>query len=63
MFTGIVEEVGRIESFDGCRMRIAASHVLEGTAIGDSLGSPGATEERKGSVLPSAAFVFALPDL
>jgi len=41
MFTGIVEEVGRIESFDGCRMRIAASQVLEGTAIGDSIAVDG----------------------
>jgi hypothetical protein len=36
---------------------------LVSTAIGDSLGSPGATEERKGSVLSSAAFVFARLDL
>lgn len=36
MFTGIVEELGRIESREGARLRIAASTVLEGVRLGDS---------------------------
>ncbi|MDZ7578084.1 MAG: riboflavin synthase [Candidatus Nanopelagicales bacterium] len=41
MFTGIVEEVGRVETLDaagdGMRMSIAAQRVLAGTALGDSI--------------------------
>jgi riboflavin synthase len=36
MFTGLVEELGRIEAVEGDRVRIAASKVLDGVAIGDS---------------------------
>ncbi len=36
MFTGIVEELGRIESREGARVRIAASTVLDGVRLGDS---------------------------
>lgn len=36
MFTGIVEELGTILERDGSRIRIGASDVLEGAAIGDS---------------------------
>ncbi|MBL8779081.1 MAG: riboflavin synthase [Acidimicrobiales bacterium] len=40
MFTGIVEELGRVESVqpspDGVRIRIAAGGVLEGAGLGDS---------------------------
>ncbi len=36
MFTGIVEELGRVISFDGPRLRIAASTVLEDARQGDS---------------------------
>lgn len=36
MFTGIVEELGRVISLDGPRLRIAASTVLEGARQGDS---------------------------
>ena len=36
MFTGIVEELGRVVHRDGPRIRIAASAVLDGAAIGDS---------------------------
>jgi riboflavin synthase len=36
MFTGLVEELGRIESFEGDRIRIVATKVLDGVAIGDS---------------------------
>jgi riboflavin synthase len=36
MFTGLVEELGRIESIEGDRVRIAATKVLDGVAIGDS---------------------------
>ena len=30
MFTGIVEELGTVESFDGSRLRIRATAVLDG---------------------------------
>ena len=36
MFTGIVEELGRVVHRDGPRIRIAATAVLDGAAIGDS---------------------------
>ena len=36
MFTGIVEELGEVRSRDGARLRLGASTVLEGAAIGDS---------------------------
>ncbi len=36
MFTGIVEELGQVAGRDGSRLRIAATGVLEGAAIGDS---------------------------
>jgi riboflavin synthase len=36
MFTGIVEELGRVVSRDGARLRIAATRVLEDARIGDS---------------------------
>ncbi|MEX2659025.1 MAG: riboflavin synthase [Acidimicrobiales bacterium] len=36
MFTGIVEERGSVISRDGSRMRIGATTVLEGAAVGDS---------------------------
>ena len=36
MFTGIVEELGEVRSRDGARLRLGASTVLEGVAIGDS---------------------------
>lgn len=41
MFTGIVEEMGRIEVFDGGRLRIAASKVLDGAHTGDSIAVDG----------------------
>ncbi len=41
MFTGIVEELGRVESFDGDVLRIGARTVLEGTAVGDSIAVNG----------------------
>ena len=46
MFTGIVEEVGRVEALDGGRLRIAASHVLaaqdgEAVKLGDSIAVSG----------------------
>jgi riboflavin synthase len=41
MFTGIVEEMGRIEAFDGSRLRIAASAVLEDAGLGDSISVNG----------------------
>jgi riboflavin synthase len=36
MFTGIVEELGRVERRDGPKLRIRAEHVLEGISLGDS---------------------------
>lgn len=36
MFTGIVEESGRVVSREGARLRLACSDVLEGARIGDS---------------------------
>lgn len=40
MFTGIVEELGTVESIapspDGARLRVAAGQVLEGAGLGDS---------------------------
>lgn len=36
MFTGIVEELGSIISIDGPRVRVGASKVLGGVALGDS---------------------------
>jgi riboflavin synthase len=36
MFTGIVEELGSVAGRDGARLRIAATRVLEGAAVGDS---------------------------
>lgn len=41
MFTGIVEEVGAIESLEHGRLRIAASLVLGGTRLGDSIAVNG----------------------
>lgn len=41
MFTGIVEELGTVESFDGSRLRIGASQVLEGVVLGDSIAVSG----------------------
>ncbi|MBQ8699906.1 MAG: riboflavin synthase, partial [Schwartzia sp.] len=41
MFTGIVEEVGRVRAVGGGRMEIAAGKVLAGTSIGDSIAVNG----------------------
>jgi riboflavin synthase len=41
MFTGIVEELGRLESREGARLRIAAVTVLEDAKIGDSVAVNG----------------------
>jgi riboflavin synthase len=41
MFTGIVEEVGRVESFDCGRLRIGASTVLDDVRVGDSIAVSG----------------------
>jgi len=41
MFTGIVEELGRVESFEGTRLRIGASAVLDGVVLGDSIAVSG----------------------
>ena len=41
MFTGIVEEIGKIKSFDGKTLVIECSKVLENTQIGDSIAIDG----------------------
>jgi riboflavin synthase len=45
MFTGIVEELGRVAAITpnagGARLDLVAAHVLEGTAIGDSIAVNG----------------------
>ncbi len=41
MFTGIVEEMGRIESIGGGTLRIRAVTVLDGVRIGDSIAVNG----------------------
>lgn len=41
MFTGIVEELGRVESFEGTRLRIGATLVLDGVVLGDSIAVSG----------------------
>ena len=39
MFTGIVEELGSVESRNGSKLRIAAAIVLEDASIGVSTSS------------------------
>lgn len=41
MFTGIVEEIGYIKSFDGQKLIVECSKVLEGTQLGDSIAIDG----------------------
>ena len=41
MFTGIVEELGRLESLDNGRLRIGATRVVEDASIGDSIAVNG----------------------
>jgi riboflavin synthase len=41
MFTGIVEELGTVAGRDGMKLRIAATTVTEGAAIGDSIAVNG----------------------
>jgi riboflavin synthase len=41
MFTGIVEELGTVESFDGARLRIRAEVVLSDVHLGDSIAVNG----------------------
>jgi riboflavin synthase len=41
MFTGIVEELGRLESLADGRLRIAATRVIEDASIGDSIAVNG----------------------
>ena len=41
MFTGIVEETGYIRNFDGKRLTVECSTVLENTKIGDSIAIDG----------------------
>ena len=37
MFTGIVEEIGKVKSFDGKRLVVECAKVLVGTQLGDSI--------------------------
>ena len=41
MFTGIVEEIGKVKSFNGTRLIVECSVVLEGTKLGDSVAING----------------------
>lgn len=41
MFTGIVEEIGLIKSFDNHKLIVECSKVLDGTQIGDSIAIDG----------------------
>lgn len=41
MFTGIIEETGKVKSFDGKKLVIECSKVLERTQIGDSIAIDG----------------------
>jgi riboflavin synthase len=41
MFTGIVEELGRLESLRDGRLRIAATRVIEGVEMGESIAVNG----------------------
>lgn len=41
MFTGIVEELGRVERREGSRLRIGATRVVQGASIGDSIAVNG----------------------
>lgn len=41
MFTGIVEELGTVEGFDGSRLRIGARRVLDDVGLGDSIAVNG----------------------
>jgi len=41
MFTGIVEELGSVDAFDGGRLRIGAATVLEDAGQGDSIAVDG----------------------
>jgi len=41
MFTGIVEELGRIESLERGRLRIGATRVIEGVEMGESIAVNG----------------------
>ena len=41
MFTGIIEEVGRLKSLDGGRIEIACEKILEDIKIGDSISTNG----------------------
>jgi riboflavin synthase len=41
MFTGIVRELGRVEAFDGSRLRVSAPATAPNVAIGDSVAIAG----------------------
>ena len=41
MFTGIIEEIGRLKSFDGSRIEIACEKILSDIKIGDSISTNG----------------------
>lgn len=41
MFTGIIEEIGRLKSFDGKRIEISCEKILDDVKIGDSISTNG----------------------
>lgn len=44
MFTGIVEEIGKIKNFGGSSLTVECKKVLDGTKIGDSISINGCCE-------------------
>ena len=64
MFTGLVEEVGRVSSLEGgemLRLRISASRVAEGTCAGDSVSVNGVCLT-VGEVDGRTLIFFAMPE-
>ncbi len=41
MFTGIIEEIGRLKNFDGGRIEISCAKILDDMKIGDSISTNG----------------------
>jgi len=58
MFTGIVEELGRVHSFEGTRLRIEAHTVLDDVHLGDSIAVIGCCLTVVGMPAPGAPLRF-----
>ena len=64
MFTGLVEEVGRVVSVEGgeiFRLRVSAGRVIEGTRIGDSVSVNGVCLTVSESEVGTLSF-YAMPE-